>query len=286
VVLGSAEIHFDDRKTNVSSKETIVLMAPLSEGPETLRWEQAEEASLEISDMAKEPEKGAVFESLPPAAANARSYEAWGKDLGAFLYRNRTLTVFRSPSSRELSQPGESEADFRARLQQAWRERRDSAAARLREKYADKVASLESKIRTAEQRIDKEKQEATFAGVQTAISVGAAVLGAFLGRKAVSATTIGRATTAARGAGRTAQQAGDVARARQSADALKQQLEEMETELQAEIDGAASATDPLTEKLEAVTVRPKRTDVSVRLVTLAWVPHWKDEGGNLTAAWS
>jgi hypothetical protein len=202
-----------------------------------------------------------------------------------FLYRNRALTVLRSPSSNEISRPGESEADFRARLQQAWRERRDETAAKLRQKYADKLASLESRLRTAEQRVDREKQETTFAGVQTAISVGAAVLGAFLGRRAISATTIGRATTAARGAGRTAQQAGDVARAKETTEAIKQQIAGLEGELQSEIDQSVSAADPVTEKLEPLSLRPKKTDVSVRLTALVWLPHWRDEKGNLTGAW-
>ncbi|HLN56952.1 MAG TPA: ATP-binding protein, partial [Thermoanaerobaculia bacterium] len=284
-ILGSAEVHFDDRKAGVSSSEEVVLLAPVTGGPEAVRWEEAKEARLSVSDLEKEPAAGAVFEDLPSAAARGKSYEAWGRDLAAFLYRNRTLLVLRSPSSKEISRPLESEADFRARLQQAWRERRDEAAGKLRQKYAARLASLESRLRAAEQRVDREKQETTFAGVQTAISVGAAVLGAFLGRKAISATTIGRATTAARGAGRTAQQAGDVARAKETAGAIRQQIADLEGELQSEIDESVSAADPVTEKLEPITLRPKKTDIAVRLTALVWLPHWKDENGNLTAAW-
>ena len=284
-ILGSAEIHFDDRKAGVSSSEEVILLAPVAGGPEAVRWEDAKEARLTVSDLEKEPAGGAVFEDLPSIAARGKSYEAWGRDLAAFLYRNRALTVLRSPSSKEISRPLESEADFRARLQQAWRERRDEAAGKLRQKYAARLASLESRLRAAEQKVDREKEETTFAGVQTAISVGAAVLGAFLGRKAISATTIGRATTAARGAGRTAQQAGDVARAKETAGAIRQQIADLDGELQSEIDEAASATDPVTEKLETMTLRPKKTDVAVRLTALVWLPHWKDESGNLATAW-
>ena len=284
-ILGSAEIHFDDRDLGVSSSEEVVLLAPLAPGPEALRWEESKVARLAVSDLEKEPAAGAVFEDLPSSAARGKSYEAWGKDLAAFLYRNRALLVLRSPSSKEVSRPLESESDFRARLQQAWRERRDEAAGKLRQKYADKLASLESRLRAAEQKVDREKQETAFAGVQTAISVGAAVLGAFLGRKAISATTIGRATTAARGAGRTAQQAGDIARAKETAGAIRQQIADLEGELQSEIDESVSASDPVTEKLEPITVRPKKTDVAVRLTALVWLPHWKDDTGNLTPAW-
>ena len=284
-LLASAQVHFDDRASGVSSSEDIVLLAPLSPGPEGIRWEDAKEARLAVSDLEKEPGAGALFEEFPAAAARGKSYEAWRRDFADFLYRGRALTLWRSPSSKEVSRPLETESDFRSRLAQAWRERRDSAAAALRQKYADRLASLQNRLRAAEQKVDREKQETTFAGVQTAISVGAAVLGAFLGRKAISATTIGRATTAARGAGRTAQQAGDVARARESADAIREQIAALEGELQAEIAAATAASDPASEKLESVAIRPKKSDIAVRLTALAWLPHWKGAAGDLTSAW-
>jgi hypothetical protein len=111
------------------------------------------------------------------------------------------------------------------------------------------------------------------AGVQTAISVGATVLGALFGRKAVSSSTIGRATTAARSAGRTMKQSGDVQRAEESAEAVRRQIQELEAELEAELAARSSATDPLTEKLERVSVRPKKSDITVRPMRLVWRPY-------------
>lgn len=50
--------------------------------------------------------------------------------------------------------------------------------------------------------MERESEQAKQQGLQTAISVGATILGTFLGRKSIKVGTIGRATTAARGAGR------------------------------------------------------------------------------------
>ncbi len=58
-----------------------------------------------------------------------------------------------------------------------------------------------------------------------AVSIGATIFGALLGRKAVSASTLGRATTAARGMGRVGKESQDVARATENVDALTAQLE-------------------------------------------------------------
>ena len=40
------------------------------------------------------------------------------------------------------------------------------------------------------------------------------------------------------------------------------------------------------DRLESVAIRPKKTDVRVRLCALAWTPYWRDAAGKLTPAWT
>ncbi|MCA1609274.1 MAG: ATP-binding protein [Acidobacteria bacterium] len=284
MALGAAEVHYSDPKSRAESREDLVLLAPISDGPDPVRWEDAEPASVALADLEREPVAGARFEPPAPAAAAPKSWEAWSRDFAASLFRTRRLDVFRSASAGEVSTAGESERDFRGRLQQKAREERDAVAEALRERYAARVAALQEKKRRGEQAVAREKEEATSSGIQTAISVGATVLGALLGRKAVSATNIGRATTAARGAGRTMKQAGDIGRAKENVAAIDAQIAELAGELQAELDLRAAATDPLTEKLEPLALRPKKSDIAVKLVALAWAPS-NESGGQSTPAW-
>ena len=115
--------------------------------------------------------------------------------------------------------------------------------------------------------------------------MGATLLGAFLGRKTISATTLGRATTAARGVGRSIKETQDAARAGETIDALKAQLQDFEEEFKKEADALAAKMDPLTESLQTVTITPSKSNIAVKLVTLAWAPHWQEESGTLTPAW-
>ena len=145
------------------------------------------------------------------------------------------IRILKSPSSGETSRPGESERDFRVRLQQAGREGRDGSAEKLRRTYAPKVAALEEKIPRAEQTAEREREQASQQKIQAALSVGSTLLGAFLGRKAFSAATLGRASTAARAGSRSWKEAQDVARADESTEALKQQLADLESQFTAEV---------------------------------------------------
>jgi hypothetical protein len=66
---------------------------------------------------------------------------------------------------------------------------------------------------------------------------------------------------------------------------VKQQLAALDAQFQEELAALESKTDPMTEHLETVVLRPRKSDVSVRTVALAWSPHWRDEDDQLTRAW-
>ena len=68
----------------------------------------------------------------------------------------------------------------------------DRALARLEEQYGKKQRQLETQLEKALSRVGKEQGEVRARGVETALSVGAAILGAFLGRKPLSMTTATR----------------------------------------------------------------------------------------------
>jgi Mg-chelatase subunit ChlI len=171
------------------------------------------------------------------------------------------------------------------RLQQSGREARDKSSDSLRQKYAPKIAALQDRIRRAGQMVERQQAESRASQMQVAISVGASILGAFLGRKTVSAANIGRATTAIRGAGRAIKESKDVGQAEENVSALQQQLADLEAQFKTETDVLAAATDPLNERLETISLKPTKANIAVKLVALAWTPHWRDGNGVLTPAW-
>lgn len=155
-----------------------------------------------MADLESSPSNGAQFGAVPSAASKAESYGTWTKDFSGWLFRTRKVDLFKSPSTKEGSRPDESERDFRVRLQQSGREARDKQSDSLRQKYAPKLAAIRDRVRRAGQVVERQQAESRSSQMQTAISVGASILGAFLGRKTIRATNIGRATTAIRGAER------------------------------------------------------------------------------------
>jgi uncharacterized protein DUF87 len=276
MLLGTAEIRYSDSKT-VEMNQQLSMLAPFADGPVSLDWSQAVVIDLPVEDLESEPEAGARFAEVPSEATKARSYASWRKDLASWIYRNQRLELLESPTLEVVSNPGESERDFRVRLQQIAREQRDEAVEKLRRKYAPKVEVLEDRKRRAEQAVERETEQAKGQKVQTAISFGATLLSSFLGRKRASMSTIGRATTAVRGVGRSMKESQDIDRAQDNVEAISQKLADLEADFQAETKALESSIDPQTEQLEKVSLKPTKANIAVKVVTLAWAPYWNDK---------
>ncbi len=205
--------------------------------------------------------------------------------MASWLYRSQKLELLKSSSLGQTSNPDESERDFRVRLQQAARERRDEAVEKLRQKFAPKIAALEERKRRAEQAVEREAEQARGQKMQTAISFGATLLSSFMGRKAVSMSSLGRATSAARGVGRSMKESQDVGRAQETVEAIDQQMAELDAQFKEETAAIETSGDPQTEVLETTVVKPTKANITVKLLSLAWLPYWRDAEGKTTPAW-
>jgi hypothetical protein len=272
VLYGSARIHYTDTKLGVDTTQDLHVTAPFAEGAVPVDWDSAEPADQRPEDLVGTlPNPNSSFEPLPPAALDAKKYAGWTKDFGQWVMRAERLTLFSAPGVKLTSRAGESERDFRLRLSQAARESRDAAVERLRASYAPKVARLTQRVETAEAGVSREQDQASQQRTQTMVSFGATVLGALLGRKAVTASTLGRATTAVRGVGRSMKESQDVTRAADKLTAAQEELKALEAELNEEL-AALTAVDPGAADIQTIEVKPKRGGVDVRLVALAWKP--------------
>jgi hypothetical protein len=282
-VVGRMDVHYSNTKYKVDTTETVALAAQLEEGPVPLDWDSAVE--LDPQSIETTPVTGGEYAELPADAKNVPNYRKWNKDLLRWVRQNRPLVLLSSKSSGLISQLGESEGEFRLRLTQGMREKRDLEVEKLRKKYDMQFTTLKDRLMRAEQAIAREDEQAKASKMQTAISFGTAILGAFLGRKAVSAASAQRVGTAMRSASRVQKEKMDVARAQERAEAVRLQLSELDGRLQADIDAITFSMDAGAEELEEISVKPKSTDITLEIFGLVWMPFRKNAGGGLSPDW-
>jgi len=272
MLLGVARVAYSDAKLGLDETKTVAVVTPITDGAVAVDWEKAELADFTVEYLLKVAPAGATFANVPSVAARAKSYATWEKDFAQWIAQSQSIELFKSSRANLTSNLDESERDFRIRLQDEARQARDGAVAKVRDKYASKMTMLQDRIRRAEQTVQVQSQQATSAKLGAAVSFGASILGAVLGRKAISTANIGRATTAARGMTRIGKEAEDVTRATENVTALKSQLAELEAQMQADMQQVGADWDMSKETFDRVLVKPKRGGVSVQLVGLVWVP--------------
>jgi hypothetical protein len=284
-LVAATDVAFTNARYKVAERRERVYAVEFDDGPVAVDWDNGEVVPLTTNDLGGEAIPGAGFATCPDCALRAANYPEWEKDLKRWIRQNESIPLYRSKKFKLTSEPGESESDFRIRLQQVASEQRDQAVARLRKRYASKTTTLENRLLRAEQTLQREQQQSANKTVDTAVSFGTAILGALLGRKKISATTANKMGTAIRKAGGARKEAGDVARAEQTVEKVRTDLEALNQQLETELDALDTAYDAQAEELTETSIRPKTTDIHVSLIGLGWFP-WRDTGdGRLQPAW-
>ena len=245
-IAGVAILRFSDTKNKVDEERTVAFCAAIAGNTNLPRWDEAEEADANVEG--------------DPAPANLLT--KWQREYVNWLANNQTLEIFRSAKYKVSSQPGESERDFRLHLQQLAREERDREVTRLRAKYAPKIAVLEDRAHRAEQALQREQEQASQQKVSMGVDIAKGLLGVLLG--GAKKSSLGGLGTAAKSYGRSQQQSGDVAMATGNVERVRQQLAELQAEMEAEVASVQAAYDGATESLDTVVIRPKKTAIQVK----------------------
>jgi hypothetical protein len=236
-LLRVGRVRYSNAKTGVDESREIRLVNPILAGG--IDWETQVDPPQITNDS---PDDGAGFSELPGYAMNAANYKQVEKQFADWLYENDRLEVFSCPALKTWSKPGESEGEFRARLTHQAHEARDTAVEKLRATAAGKIRTLETRLRTAQARVEKEKAEANAAKMQAGVSVLGGLLGGLLGRK-VNMTTLSRGSAAIGRTSSAYKQHQDVANANARVEDVMQEMEMLQAGLETEISQLAEEYD-------------------------------------------
>ncbi len=270
VLLGAAQVRFVDPKQGVDEAREVVYAAPITDGAVAVNWEEAEETEVGLDELESDAQAGVAFGELASAATQAKNYKTWSKDFANWLYGSQSYDLFYSASTAQTSNAGEIERDFRLRLQQLAREQRDTTIAALRDQYANKMKPIEDRIFRSQQALEREQAQSRSQKLEGVLSVGMSVLGmVFGGRKKSSLSGV---ISGVKSATRVYREGEDVDRAGDSVERLQQDKAAMQAEMEDQIKQLQASPDPMTEPLEKIQIKPKKTNITVRFLGLVWKP--------------
>lgn len=281
---GSARVHFQNKSAGIDESRDVWLLIPEVTDVSATVWDEGtdQESSLTVSPK---PEDTAKFAPLPSALSKVKTYNELSTALKEHLYRSQRIGQWKCKAMKQLSAANESEGDFRIRLQQLLKEQRDLAVEKLRVKYNPKLAMVTEQLRKAQQKLEKEKTQAKSETFNAALQFGTSILGAMFGRKLSSSTNISKAATSMRAATRAAGQRQDVSQAEESIEAIQKKYDDLNAEFEAE---SAKIRDSMPDdqlQLEEIAVRPKKTDIVITRLALAWTPWVITTDGTTAPGW-
>jgi ribosome-associated translation inhibitor RaiA len=273
-ILGAATVQFMDRKRQIDQRTEKLLLAPVPATVGGVDWEAAELLALDQRELRKQPERvdpalGPFFGDAPEQANRASKLDKLRGDLADWLYYNDRLKIQAHTELEVYQQPDERERDFKIRLQQVAREKRDDEVDKLRRQLETQLDRLQDRLTKQEQ--VKAEAEADHAArkQQEMIGIGETVLSWVLGGRSM------RGLSSAASKRRMTAKAGQtIAQSEQAIAELQTAINELEQELKEQTEAISLKWATLMDDLTTEEITPRRSDVNVDLVALAWLPQW------------
>lgn len=273
-LLGLGDVSFIDKRRNIKEKTEKKLLLRLSEHTMAPDWGDAEELGIEVKHLQRTLEKpeeihGPFFLPVTETASNEKKIRALSKQLEDWLYYNERKSIAVHDELELFQHSDEPIREFMIRLSQAAREKRDEATDALEKKFETKIERLEKKLRKEERELAEDEMEHENRKRQELVSIGETVLGFFMGRRSTS--RIGTALNKRR---MTAKAKADIEESHEEIEELQDEINELEEELKTEVEEINRKWENIRETAGTEELAPRRTDVTVHSVSIAWLPFW------------
>lgn len=276
-IIATGDVSFFNNQYGIVRTIPVAYALPIGHNPSDISWTQSKPFSFEADIFGSSKLDGAAFMPVEPRFFKLETLEVLDKQFEYFVYQNYNIELFKNEMFKIVSFPDESERDFRIRLQQVTRERRDLEIERFRRQFYKKIDTLERQLKTAQRLVDKEGDQYQQKMFDTAISVGTSIFGAILGSR-TSRTSVSRA---ARSASRLSKDKKDIARAKEKTVEIQLRIKNLDAQLNDQINDLTNKFDPMAGNLQKIIIRPKKNDILQRYFGFLWVPFFHSNTGTV-----
>jgi hypothetical protein len=265
-LVGLARLHFVHTKSRQAHEEDVAYLRRF-EG--TGGWPDAR-VQLDLRDLERNAEPDAYYADLPSELGAARSLSSFEKEFADYLYYNSAISLLYNPHLGLYSEVGEDGKAFQRRCREAAKVARDEEVQKLKAKYESQFKRLDDQLDREERELDEDKVEFDARKQEELLSGAESVFGFFTGRRSSS-----KISAASRRRRMTRQAKADVQESERTIKKLEEEIEALEDKAKAEVEEITEKWNRLIDEVEKEEVRPRRSDVQVSLVALAWLPRWE-----------
>jgi DNA-directed RNA polymerase specialized sigma24 family protein len=261
-------LRFYNQKRAIDRVEKECLSLELDTHQNRVDWEQS--TDTECEDFTQNHIMDASYSELPTFITELKSLKTIQKSLSNHLYSTKKLQLFSCTKLKLESKPEQSKRDFIVDIEDRLKELRDQELEKLKKSTDSKLKKLNTKLKKLEIKLEKEKDDVSSKTTETIIDIGLTVLGAFFGKKSLSATTLRRGASAFKKGKHAMDERGDVDNVQTLIQDVQNDIEILNTTLEKE-------TQKIDEKLHVdnyeITpffIKPRRSDVTINEIAILW----------------
>ncbi len=271
-LLASASVRIADRASGVNHDERYTYLLPLDAAAYALDFTSARiMPELSPAAFAREPLAGAQFAPVPPGI-DARWMKRAERALIEHIYRRGATPILFNRTLKVYSRPGETQLDFRRRCEAIARERRDAEALKLHAQFDRRMQTLQDKLAREHRELESDRVELSARRREELLGGVESLFNLFVGRRQSYAVAFGARRR----------------RAVESAEREVRESEETIAKLNADLEALAqdykAALGQVSDKwmralgdVVEVPLAPKKSDIFVNLMAIAWVPEDETE---------
>jgi len=220
---------------------------------------------LSTPDLMRQCPGSSLFEALPASFDEASELKSAQTAMVEDVFRRVTSAQWVHAGLKLYGAGGESESQFRQKVEMAIQERIDARLVKVQQKADRDISALQDRLARFEARRDTLRNEAQRRQSESMWTAGAAVLGFFTGKKTAlkSALTSHNRTSSAKD--RVQQAEGEL-------EELQRKLQEVQENLSHQVAQIEREENQALQGIEARTVRLERNDIRVSRFGILWIP--------------
>jgi hypothetical protein len=269
-LFADALVSFISVRQNISrEEERRCLFFPEQRGV-TIDWTRAETTEISVNDISAQSEPDCFYEGAFPAQWTAPAkLKSITKDYSDHLYYNSSIKVPFNPVLKLYGDPGEPVEAFKAECRQRARELRDAEVEKLRETTRVKLDRLQTRLEKEESQLEEDRDNYRGRKNEELLSAGetiVGVLGIFGRRRTTGLSSAARRRRMTQSAkSRIDESEDDIKR-------LEEEISYLETSVKEKAEEIAAKWEDVPERMETLEVKPRRTDVQIKMVAPVWLP--------------
>ena len=264
----SSEVRFYNQKRSIDIVEKLEFKLELDASHTTLNWEDSIEEAYK--DFITGSDSDAKFSKLPNIILESKSLKEFEKSVSDYLYHSKKIELYSCTALKLESKLHQTKQEFLVEIEDRLKELKNQAQEKLQYKFETQLDRLEDKLNRLEMKLQKEEEDVSSKTTDTILDIGLAVIGAFFGRKALSATNMRHGASAFKKAKGVLKEKNDVQNVEELIADVDIDIEELKLELQDEIQKIEDSLNIQNYEIKSLFIKPRRSDITIKDIALLW----------------